>query len=148
MALVAGVEATQLKLDGDDGSERAFGDGGPFVEHPADLGLERPRTPPLDAAHLGVELPLQRVVDGGDLAQMGPCQLCPQCVHNRLVGEELGKAKHVVKVTPVESAPVLGAQLGGHGRDDLFAVLGPLLTEEVGPVPLADLSSTGARALR
>ena len=79
---------------------------------------------------------------------MGPGQLCPQCVHNLVVGKELGKAEHVVEVAPVESAPVLGAQLGGHRRDDLFAVLGPLLTEEVGPVPLADLSSTGARALR
>ena len=60
---------------------------------------------------------------------MGPGQLCPQCVHNLVVGKELGKAEHVVEVAPVESAPVLGAQLGGHRRDDLFAVLGPQFTK-------------------
>jgi hypothetical protein len=59
-------------------------------------------------------------------------------VHNLLVREELGEPEHVVQVAPVEAAPVLGAQLDSHRRDDLLTVLGPLLTEQVGPDPPAD----------
>jgi hypothetical protein len=39
---------------------------------PAYLLLQRPRTPPLDAAHLGVEFSLERVVEVDDLPDVGP----------------------------------------------------------------------------
>lgn len=58
--------AHRVQVAGDD-DIGALRDGRALEEHPADLRLHRAGAPALDAAHLGVELPLQRIVDGDQL---------------------------------------------------------------------------------
>jgi hypothetical protein len=53
----------------------APGDGGALVEHARDLLLEGPGAPGLEAAQLDVEAALEGVIEGDQLAQMGPAQL-------------------------------------------------------------------------
>lgn len=93
------------KLDADD-LFRPLADCRAFKDHPLDLVLERPGTPPLRAAHFGVELAFQRVVDGDQFAKVGPRQLCPQCGHNSLVREDLRKPDHAKQASAVEPSPV------------------------------------------
>ena len=50
----------------------ALGDCRPLEEHPVHLALQRPGAPALDAAEFGVDLPLEWVVDGDELAELGP----------------------------------------------------------------------------
>ena len=57
---------------------RLLRESSPFEEHAADLLLERPHTPPLDAAHFGVEVAFQGVVERDDVDEVGPRQLCHQ----------------------------------------------------------------------
>ena len=49
-----------------------------FKEHGLDFCLKRPGVPSLDAAHLCVEVAFQRIIQGNDVDEMGPAQLCHQ----------------------------------------------------------------------
>ena len=55
-----------------------LGEGGALVEHAADLLLERPRAPALDATHLGIEVAFEVVFQGDDVDEVRPPQLCHQ----------------------------------------------------------------------
>jgi hypothetical protein len=91
------------------------------------LGLaevrEGPGAPTLDTAELGVEPPFERVVDGDELAEVGPAQLSTQCVHNLYVGKSLYEVHHVVEVASAEPTAELGGQRVGHLGDDNHAVI-------------------------
>lgn len=69
---VLGPQRFKGTLDND---IRALGDRRTLEQHPVHLAPEGPGAPPLDPAELGVELPLERVVDRDELAEVGPAQL-------------------------------------------------------------------------
>jgi hypothetical protein len=57
---------------------------GALEQHAADLLPQRAHVPTLDAAHLGVEVAGQRVLDRQQLDEVAPAQLCRQRRHNLL----------------------------------------------------------------
>jgi hypothetical protein len=80
-------------------------------EHGTDLLFQRPLVPGLDAAHLGVEVSLERVVQVDNEREVGPTQLCSQWLHNSGIREDLGRANHIEEVAPREAPAELRLQL-------------------------------------
>src|ERR1017187_3823181 len=76
---------------------------GALEEHGTDLLSQRALVPALDAAHLGIEVALERVVQVDNEREVGPTQLCSQWLHNSGIREDLGKAHHIEEVTPREA---------------------------------------------
>ena len=100
---------------------------------------EGPRVPPLDAAHLGVEVSFQRVVDVDDLLEVSPAQFSPQCGDNLLIREYLGESEHVPQAFLGEAAAALRGQLSPQRGTICLAVFGPLLVEDILAYPLANV---------
>src|ERR1039457_5860921 len=76
---------------------------GALEEHGTDLLSQRALVPALDAAHLGIEVALERVVQVDNEREVGPTQLCSQWLHNSGIREDLGKAHHIEEVMPREA---------------------------------------------
>lgn len=75
------------------------GDGMRTREHLRDRALQ--------PGHLGVELAQQRVLQVDYLDEMGPTQLCRQCLHYFKLRESFSKADHVEQIAAAKSSPVL-----------------------------------------
>lgn len=101
--------------------------------------MQRPRVPPFQPAHLRIEIPLEWVVEVDDAPQMGPAQLCTQCVHNLHVWKHLSESHHVEQVSFREPTAKLAGQLCTQCGHNLLAVARPLLFQNVCPDALADL---------
>src|SRR3982750_1613057 len=71
---------------------------GALVEHAVDAGAQSSYAPPLDAAHLGVEIPLERVCQRDELYEVAPPQLSRQRRDNLRIGEGSGELHHPAKV--------------------------------------------------
>src|ERR1019366_3251699 len=97
-----------------------------LVKHRANLLFQRARAPVLDAAHLGIEVALKRVVDCDDLPEMCPAQLCPQCGHNLEIREDLSKSDHAEEAPLPEAPAELRLQLSPQCGDNLSTIVGPL----------------------
>jgi len=110
-----------------------------FEEHPVDLGPERADAPPLDPAHLGVEVAPEPVLEREDLDEVAPAQFSRQRRDNLPVRVELSELDHPSQALLGEASPVIGGQLSRHRRDDLLPVAGPLMAEGVRQDPLPDL---------
>src|ERR1039458_8966400 len=106
---------------------------GALEEHGTDLLTQRALVPALDAAHLGIEVALERVVQVDNEREVGPTQLCSQWLHNSGIREDLGKAHHIEEVTPREATAELRLQLCTQRGHYLLPILGPLLLHHVLP---------------
>ena len=126
--LVGGAERGQLLADERVGLLR---ERRALVEHAVDLLLQHARAPALDAAHLGVEVALERVLHGDERLEVGPAQLSPQCGDNLGVGERLGELHHAAQVLLAEAPPEARLQLSPQRGDNLGAVLGAPLLQDV-----------------
>ena len=73
---------------------RLPGEGRAFVEHATDLLPEGANAPTLDAAHLGVEVALEAMLQRDDLDEVTPTQLSRQCRDNLRVREDLCESGH------------------------------------------------------
>ena len=63
-----------------------------------DLLVQSAGVPVFDAAHLGVEVTFERIVQVDDLPEVGPAQFCTQCVQNLRVGKGFRATNHVGQV--------------------------------------------------
>lgn len=100
-------------------------------KHSADFLFQCARVPAFDAAHLGVEVALERVVDGYNLAKMCPTQLCPQCGHNLGIGENLHEPDHPKEISLAEAFAKLGNQLCPQRGHYSLTILRAFLFENV-----------------
>jgi hypothetical protein len=82
--------------------------------------------PPLDPAHLGVELAVEVGLQRDDLDEVAPTQLSRQRRDNLGVGEDLSEADHAGQVALAEALAILGGQFCRQRRQNLLAVGGPL----------------------
>src|ERR1035438_718008 len=108
-------------------------------EHGADLLLQSALTPAFEAAHLRIEIALERVVQVDNEREVGPTQLCSQWLHNSGIREDLGKAHHIEEVAPREASPKLRLQLCTQRGHYLLPILGPLLLQDVLADALSDV---------
>jgi hypothetical protein len=81
-----------------------------FEQQAADLLAQRAHVPTLDAAHLGVEVAGQRVLERQQLDEVAPAQLCRQRRHNLLVRETLTELNGAVERAEAEGLPELDGQ--------------------------------------
>jgi hypothetical protein len=70
---------------------------------------------------------------------VAPTQLLGQCPHNLPVGEDLGKLNHPKENVTGEALSKLLGQLSRQCRDNLFAVLGSLIFQNLGLDPVSDV---------
>ena len=94
-------------------------EGGALVEHAVDPGPQRPHAPALDAAHLGVEVALERVLERNQGEEVGPAQLSHQCCDNLPVREDLGELDHAAEILLGEPSAEFGLQLSPQRGDNL-----------------------------
>src|SRR5208337_2282375 len=91
----------------------------PFVEEVSDLVPERPHAPPLDAAHLGVEVAFESILKRDQFDEVAPGQFSRQRCDNFPIWETLGKLDHptepLLRVAPAK----LRRQLSRQRRDYL-----------------------------
>jgi hypothetical protein len=103
-----------------------------FVAHLADA-------PPLDAAHLGIEVPLERILQRQEFLEMAPAQLSRQCSDNLRFGENFRELHHPGEILRVIAGAELCRQLSRQRGDNLRAVFRTALAEDVRPNPVANL---------
>jgi hypothetical protein len=108
-------------------------------KHAIDLLLQEARAPALGAAHLGVELALQRILEGDEQPEVRPAQLSPQCGDNLRVGEGLGELHHPPEALLAESPAESRLQMSPQRGDNLGAVRRALLPQDVAPDAATDL---------
>jgi hypothetical protein len=108
-------------------------------EHALDLGAEGADAPALDPAHLGVDIPLQRVVKRDYLDEVAPAQLSRQRRDDLPIREGLGEADHAEEVAGAEAVTEFGRQLCRRRRHNLFAVGGSPSLQDLGADAAADL---------
>jgi hypothetical protein len=83
---------------------------GALEQHAADLLAQRAHVPTLDAAHLGVEVAGQRVLERQQLDEVAPAQLCRQRRHNLLVRETLTELNGAIERAEGKGLPELDGQ--------------------------------------
>ena len=90
-----------------------FGDGRALEHHVVDL-LPQGGTPPLNTAHLRVEVAFQKGVQRDNREEVAPAQPSRQCLDNLKVLERLGKLDHIEQVSASEPPAELRSQLCRH----------------------------------
>lgn len=86
-------------------------DSGALEEHGVDFLGECAGAPAFNAAHFGVEVALEFVRERDDRSEVGPAQLCTQCVHNLRIGKDLGESDHIEEVPTPKTSSKLSRQL-------------------------------------
>lgn len=115
------------------------GDGAPLVEHRTHPLLELPGGPALEAAQLGVEVPLEGVVDVSQRLDVRPGQFSPQRGENPLIRKSLRDAETMSELLSAPAAPVALGELARERVDDLLAVCRALTPEHLGVETAPDL---------
>ena len=127
---MSGVKSVLVPEQGDlllDERVRLTGEDTSFKEHATGLVSKRPHAPAVEAGELGIELALQRLVEGQEFDEMAPAQLSRQCLDNGAIREQLREAQHVEEIRPSEATAELRHQASGQRPHDLFAIVGSLL---------------------
>lgn len=78
-----------------------------------DALTQRANAPTFDAAHLGIEVALEGLVEIEQCAKVSPAQLSTQCVDNVFFWEYFGKTNHVVEDVQVQHVFEAGARFEG-----------------------------------
>jgi hypothetical protein len=105
---------------------------------PLNLATQRSGAPPLDTAHLRIEVAFERITDRQKHCEMGPSQLSQQCCDNWVVGELLHELHHSPQILFSEASTKLPFQLCPRRGHYSFAILRPLLLKDVLSNTLAD----------
>lgn len=115
------------------------GDRAPLGQHRAHPLLELPGGPALEAAQLGVEVPLEGVVDVCEGPDMGPAQVDTQRVENPFVRESLRDAETMSELLDTPASPGVRVEPPRERVNDLVAVRRALATEHLRVEPTPDL---------
>jgi len=100
---------------------------------------ERADTPPLQSAHLGIELAGQLVLEVQDFFEMAPTEVLCQNRHLSLLRSGLDESDHVEKVLAAEAGAIFSRQLSRQRRDNLITVFRPRIAEDIAPYPAPNL---------
>ena len=107
------------------------------------------RAPTFEAAHLGVEVARERILDRYQQGEVRPPQLSQQCCDNWPFGKHLGELHHPAEVLLAKTAAVLCFEPPSRGRDEPRAIVGATALQDLGPDAGAELPvQRGQRGVR
>ncbi len=110
---------------------RFLADRRPLEQQVSDLVAQSANAPAFDSTHFRVKVAFQAIVNGKNLDEMTPAQLCRQRRHNFRILKILGKLDHSKEISPSESSSELLRQLCRQRRHNFLPVRGTVIFQHV-----------------